>query len=727
MFRSRSWPVWLAAGLALACGLVWRFTRGDRPSLARAAPAPAAAGEREPSPAALELAPVLAAREEVDAPVPPVAAGAAATGEAILVLQVLAQETGEPLAGLDLYVDERLASSGDASFWTVSSVSRVDITDARGRLAFQVQAGKPHEFELVSIDASRAGSAHLEIPALAPGERREVTVRLASSADVAWFGRILDGTSQAPLADARVELVAGNPFTDHSGRATAVSAADGIVALAFQSWRPIYARIELEGYAPGFVQLGRGHERPSSACPVRLLRAGTLELVVTDPGGLAREGLDVRVSADPWERIQGDTGGEVFSAPPFEARTDVRGGCVLAGLPPDMPLSLEVLESGLSLRREERTLRFEPGEVRRLEWTVGGRCTLRGRTLDEDGGPAEGVSVWLIPDLNGVLRDFTHDEVTAKARSGPDGDFTMEVAAGTWRIGLAPEQSGARSASGPLVDIACAMTTVVIAPAQSSAEVTLTCWHGLFLSGVVLDPEGARVSAGHVSVWDEAMSRSLMADLKDGAFSIGPLAAGSYRVRAVSDDPTLSDLEPHLVAAGTTGIEIVLRRGSGLSVRVLDARGDPAAGQLVWILSAAGGKYGNRIRSDASGRVKFDSLPPGTFSLSTSTAAGEFALERGVTLGAGSAPRELELRLVPARRVRIEVQHGPHTPLQDVIFLDGDPIAVMFLDESPVTALAPGEYEIELWGDSDKALQRQRVRVTPDGETRAVFDLAAPR
>jgi hypothetical protein len=374
------------------------------------------------------------------------------------------------------------------------------------------------------------------------------------------------------------------------------------------------------------------------------------------------------------------------------------------------------------LRREERRLRLEPGERRRLEWTVSAPCTLTGRTLDADGNPAQGVTVWLVPDLDGVLQDFTvlghaKENVAAKASSGPDGRFTLEVGAGQWQIGPAPEQDHARSVKGRLVDIAPAVTPLVIEPGQERAEVTLTCWCGLFLRGTVRDPEGKPVRSGYVTARGE--DDSPMDMLADGTFSIGPLVPGSYLVHVTSDDPELVDSEGRTVAAGTEHIEIVLGRGSSLSARVLDADGDPVADAQVWILS--GRKYGNRSRTSAGGEVKFGNLPGGTFSISASTAAGEYALER-VTLGTGNSPGPIELHLAPAARLRVDVQHGPETALQVVILQDGDPVGYMFLDESPVTALAPGEYELALWGKEE--VQRKRVRVDAGNETRVAFDLA---
>src|SRR6185503_17885810 len=327
------------------------------------------------------------------------------------------------------------------------------------------------------------------------------------------------------------------------------------------------------------------------------------------------------------------------------------------------------------------------------------------------------------PDLNGMWRHGDSDKVTAQARSDTNGRFTLEVAAGTWLVGPAPTQSGAFSARGPLTDIGPVEMRVTIAPEQTSAELTLICSPGLFLRGTVKGPEGEPVLSGYVDAMGEDMST--MANLRDGAFSIGPLAPGSYALRAISDDDALVDSEPHIVAAGTEGIEIVLHRGASVSVRVLDARCNPAVDVPVWILSETP-RYGNRVHTRIDGTAALANVPPGTFSLSAATAAGEFALARGVSLGATGAPREIELRLEPAARLRVEVRNGPGVAMQTVLFLDGDPVGYMFLDEGPVTALAQGEYEVALWGESQEEVQRQRVHVAAEGEARVVFDLGAP-
>jgi len=596
----------------------------------------------------------------------------------------------------------------------------------------------PPELQLASEPAERERIAEALEPAtarptgvvargkeiLARIQERE-TVATRATPDLVWWGQIVDGTSQAPLADARVELVTGNPFTEHTGEATTLGAADGMVQLTPASWRASYLRVELEGYASGFVHMDPGHEQPATACRVRLLRGATLALSVTDPNGAPRPGLELRVSGAAHERVQGDSGSALgLEALPFVAYANASGRCTVEALPPEVPLSLELLEGTQSLRREERRLRLEPGESRSLSWTVGGCCTLRGRTLDADGSAAVGVTVWLVPDLNGMWRHGDSDKVTAQARSDTNGRFTLEVAAGTWLVGPAPTQSGAFSARGPLTDIGPVEMRVTIAPEQTSAELTLICSPGLFLRGTVKGPEGEPVLSGYVDAMGEDMST--MANLRDGAFSIGPLAPGSYALRAISDDDALVDSEPHIVAAGTEGIEIVLHRGASVSVRVLDARCNPAVDVPVWILSETP-RYGNRVHTRIDGTAALANVPPGTFSLSAATAAGEFALARGVSLGATGAPREIELRLEPAARLRVEVRNGPGVAMQTVLFLDGDPVGYMFLDEGPVTALAQGEYEVALWGESQEEVQRQRVHVAAEGEARVVFDLGAPR
>jgi len=709
----------VAAGLVLAAWWLWRTVSSERVEGVASAEQAESVAALEPAASAPPPAPPPLASQPAGR-VAPAGAAAAAGDATTLSVQVVAAETGAPLAGIGLALHEPTGAwstePGTASSGGLGSLR----SDAEGRAAFTVPAGTELWLEVNSLNFAPADSARESIPALASGEQRALVVRLATALELVWCGQIVDGTSEVPLAGARVERVLMDPFEGPAGEVIARSSADGRVQLAYASWSTSYARFALDGYATGFVHLDAGHERPATALPVRLLRAAELEMLVTDPSGAPREGVQVRVSCDAYERMQGSHSyAYVLDAPPFVGRTDARGRCVLADLPPELQLDLELRDGKRLLRHEERALRLEPGERRALTWTVGGLCRLTGRTLEVDGRPAAGVAVWLLPDDGErLLREYRDDEVTAKVRSDADGRFTLEVPAGAWLVGPSPTA---------LSDIAPAAERLVVAPEDTHAELTLTCQRGLFLRGLVRGPDGESATSCFVS----AQSEDAYADdsVHTGEFSLGPLPAGTYTVRAngyLADG--LAPSEPLTVAAGTEGIDLILRRGAELEVRVLDSSGNPASDAMLWVLAEPGSE-GGLGTTPTDGVATFRNLVPGTFSVSAASPSGEFALARGVTLTSGN-PRELELRLQPAPRLRITLQPPPEGRTNVEVRQDGRPLALVFPDQNPLTALAPGEYELVLQrigGGRTVELSRLRVTVAAEGETSAVFDLAEAR
>jgi len=716
----------VAVVLVLAAGVLWQRGREERPepsTVASAARAPTALAEPP-----VEAEPRVTSAPAVAAPARAPAASGPATS-ATLVVQVVRQGTSEPLPGIGLVLHE----AGAAWRFEPTGAARGGPgslqTDADGRVEFQVTTGTSYRLRANPPGAARAGDAdkgswNEPVEPLAPLERRERVVALPAGFELVWCGQILDGESQLPLAGARVERVLRDPFTLHTGEATTRSAGDGRVRLLFAEWESCYARVELEGYAAGFVRLEKGHEQPATALPVRLLRAAALELTVTDPAGSPRAGVDVCASIVEMELVQGGTGSaSLLADQTFVGRTDPRGVCVLGGLPAQEALTLELREGEQALRREERFLRLEPGERRALHWTVGGPCRLDGQIVEVDGRPAADVLLWVVPE-NGMQSLQGHEQdIALEARSDAQGRFTLELAAGAWLVGPAPESEVRAS------DIAPVGTSLVIVPGQESAEVRLTCWRGLYLRGRVLGPDGETISAGYVT----AQGEGGFADdnFRQGEFAVGPLPGGPFVVRA--SVPGASGLAPSAGArfeAGTEGIELVLRRAASLSVRVLDARGSAVPDAMVWVLAAPGSEgSGGGTFTQGDGTASFPGLVPETYALSASSPAGEFALEPALALAAGEA-RDVELVLAPAARLRIEILPLPEPRMHVEILQHGMPVSLVVGSEHPVVPLAPGEYELVLKafrGSAPAVLQRQRVRVAAEGETRAVFELDPPR
>jgi len=289
-------------------------------------------------------------------------------------------------------------------------------------LAEEAKHAPPQAKALAPVDSLAGANQRVRlenVPALATDERRELVVELPTT--LVWHGRIVDGESGAPLSGAAVELVAENPFTEPAVEPARLSDAAGSVQLAFASWESSYARIEHPGYASGFVHLGPGHEQPSASLTVLLFRAAALELTVSDKGTTPRTRLGASVSAEPWERIQGNQAYPQLKGSAWTVHPDARGRCVFEALPANIALTVEIFDGfsyAKQVLRSERALRLEPGERRELNWTVGSGCTVDGLVLEADGRPAAGVDVWLLPDEGDPYFERYHERQVV-ARCSP--------------------------------------------------------------------------------------------------------------------------------------------------------------------------------------------------------------------------------------------------------------------------------------------------------------------
>lgn len=468
MFHSR-WMLALLVVLMLGAWLgLGRIQRGERPAAAgrerleSAAPSLPSSSMTVPSPASPAVR--VALGDTARAGSPP-----AAAEDAHLTLRVVARETGAVLPELAVWLRLPRTSGNSSGEESRGRAGEALKTDAHGRVEYHVASGWDYRLEVAGGGELRAIGFAQDIAAFAPGERRELVVRLDTALDLVWFGRVLDGQTYAPIAGANVERVTDSPFAE-SREPAATSDAGGVVRFLSASSRASYARAEYPGYTSGYVWIRSGHEEPSAAWTVLLFRPATLEVLVRDTLGAPRPGLTARLTSRTDERVQGVAGNLGWASEhPRKGLTDPAGRCVLAGLPARVALTLEILDGFQLLRREEHPLRLEPGEQRVLACTVGSGCTVRGFALAADGRPASNVVVWLAPDDgSGSMDSACAREVVATTHGDGRGRFTFErVAAGAWRLAPAPRGQKGSDASA---HVACRL---VIEPDQIEAEVWL--------------------------------------------------------------------------------------------------------------------------------------------------------------------------------------------------------------------------------------------------------------
>jgi len=651
------------------------------------------------------------------------------SAEARLLVRVVARESGLALTGIPVSV--RATGRGARAVQPARSLgelAEILETDAEGRVEFVVPAGQ--ELELLSnpLGESKVETSFEPVNELDPGELRELELELATEPDLVWFGRVVDGETGAPLGGAEVARVEDTLHPEVVS-ATAVCDSNGLVRLAFASWEDSYAYATHPSYATGVAYLDHEHGQPSTPFVLLLHRAATLDVLVQSASGSPLAGLQLELTCDPFYRNQGtlimDVRKQRYT---WRSTTDERGRARVEGLPTNLPLTAQIFEGARVLRRQESSLQLEPGEERVLTWTVGGGCLVEGRTLEADGSPAPEVQVWLSSGDDPYFKDYA-EGVVARTSSDASGRFTFaEVAAGSWLVGPAPVDSRKTQEATSPQAIAPVGTALEVLPDQDRASVTLTCWRGLFLRGTVVGPDEEPVKGAFLSAVGEGIVAT--GNARRGQFSIGPLPPGSYEVLASGHQNRFAPAEPVRARAGTDDLVLHLGRGASVWVHVLDSSGSPSSRTMVFFLEESGAEGSSLgIFTGPDGSVPFHGTAGGTYTISASTAAGEFAMTRGVRLASGSRAEQIELHLEPAARLKIVVVPELPQSVSAKLFMNGLPIGFALLDGDPLAVVPPGEIEVQLSrrGQGEDVLARRRVSTVLGQETLVTFELDAPR
>jgi len=151
---------------------------------------------------------------------------------------------------------------------------------------------------------------------------------------------------------------------------------------------------------------------------------------------------------------------------------------------------------------------------------------------------------------------------------------------------------------------------------------------------------------------------------------------------------------------------------------------------MVFFLEESGAEGSSLgIFTGPDGSVPFHGTAGGTYTISASTAAGEFAMTRGVRLASGSRAEQIELHLEPAARLKIVVVPELPQSVSAKLFMNGLPIGFALLDGDPLAVVPPGEIEVQLSrrGQGEDVLARRRVSTVLGQETLVTFELDAPR
>lgn len=293
-----------------------------------------------------------------------------------LIVRVVRGDDRSPLQGVSGYLVPTDSPGGEHIVWPEADkrpgVLELAESDEDGQMRWDLPEGVEFQLDLSSSEAL-VGNLKLPIAALGKQELRELQAELPVGPDIHYFGRLVDSATGEPLADQEVHIPNGwssNGVVENFASTTADS--QGYFELHGCSWMRQHLQVDVPGFGRRLAVLVPGHETRDSAQELRLQRSATLDLRVTGKGG---EPIDVEVRATTGFSglIQPRTsaGDTVGHNPHWSQGSGADGRASITGLPPGVPIALELWRAGALVRRVAEAPELTPGETRVLELSLG--------------------------------------------------------------------------------------------------------------------------------------------------------------------------------------------------------------------------------------------------------------------------------------------------------------------------------------------------------------------
>jgi RNA polymerase sigma factor (sigma-70 family) len=600
--------------------------------------------------------------------------------------------------------------------------------DHKGEISVDVLCGVPL---LVRANdwSSGNGSNFAIVEPLAAGETSGVEIAIATEEDLVFWGRAL-GVDSHPLPGWNVQLLEGSSWSvNEKGRIPpdvheleAETATDdaGLFSFRAASWRWPMVWIEGPSGASALVEVVAGFDAPERAREIRLSAVAELHGRVVDGLGRALDGFDVELGTDVgrWlrpDRTHFDEGsGEIVyraesTADGFRAR----------GLPAGVPLQVFLLRDGERVHRRGEVVELAPGERRELVLALRGSACIAGVAVDEAGAPASDLDVWLVEPSGYDSELLNRHEPFAVARTDSEGRFAFDdLAPGRWWVGPAPRSAEVvRTDPGmrDRPDSAWAMPRVheaEIESADARVDLRIIVERGLYLRGRVVGPDGDPVPLAVVRATSGGIT--LAADVRDGAFELGPVDSGTWRLRADGSDGGLlaSSIE---VEASPGGASVVLRltlgcRLRGVVVRAPSAPPTAARVQLSIVGTNAPDAWGYDLGGGtAVGVFERGNLASGAYSIRASTDDGYFG-DLDVTLRPGQVRDDLVVVVAPAATLELRASDDGKGRCWQVQSA-GELVAWGFVVGEARTAVPAGRLVLEHWPRGLNEPERTRLEL----------------
>jgi len=582
------------------------------------------------------------------------------------------------------------------------------------------------EAKSVAEPAAQSERVSAGAAAASPTPAPPPSVNSSAAGGTSFWGRLIGSTDSLPIQGARIFGLGEGEI------GVRASDAEGLFSYFSEAGPAPVLRIDAAGFGPVLVELAHGYESIEKAMPIPLQRAATLEARVIDRNGAPIAGLEVRLSS-PAHALARPEGAYLFHTPlNWSATTDETGVCTLADLPPEVALSLSVLDAGRVEFQAASPLTLEPGELRRWQHRRGGGIALFGVAIDEHRAAVGGLELWLAgKDAAMGLSAEQHyfhaslaKLVVQRTRTDNAGRFSFaDVPSGEWLLGPAPATAGGGALAPAVAPLAQLIRVDAIAADQ---EVIVNVRSGLYVRGRVVRPDGSTgVSAMVYAVCDEPAGTLWAQSQPDGQFSLGPFAPGELRLMASGTDG-LADSEYVRVQAGSEEVLLQLRQAARLQMFAVDAATSAPALARFYLRSRSPVESLHMREmmdpSSAASGLEVNGLLEGTYDISALTSDGRVGVTREIRVSGDTPSAQAVVRVGASAKLRVRLL-GDSQPCQ--LEVESEGVFLWSFDAirpgaSKLVHVPAGAVSVRL-KFRDQVLEEREVIATLDREVEVEF------
>jgi protocatechuate 3,4-dioxygenase beta subunit len=370
----------------------------------------------------------------------------------------------------------------------------------------------------------------------------------------------------------------------------------------------------------------------------------------------------------------------------------------MEGLPPNVPLTVEIRAEGWPDRDEPEPLVLRPGETREVELVLGASATITGVLVDQLDAAIGEREMWCTrAEANAVGMFQPRPQSFTAATTDAQGRFRFDaVSPGKWWIGPARGDRGRVKD-----DVAAIGQLVEVRDTDTALDIVVRAPRGLYISGKVLEPNGSPASSCNVVAYFVG-GRAFVDGRTDGEglFSVGPLIDGTWKLRAQIPARQVA-AEIAEARAGARDVVITLRQGGSIAGTVVDAAsGEPVECEISYG-RVDGDENGMSSSRPNAGGFQFEGVEPGVYSITARTRDGRTGTRGGIAVAPGERVDGVRVEVRPGAKLELAYD-GPSRYAHCRMLCNGEPVLLTSFERGTIesTIVPPGAIEIR-WREHD--------------------------